>query len=324
MKVLGWVVTAAVVVVGVLTLDPAIVGLSTVTPVLQGIALRGLLAVGALALGVTTVLVSLLLRRTEGRGRRLLVVGLAALVVGVGHIGVVLERGTAPGTAFGVAPDGAIDVLTVNTLGGAGGLDGLSALIDELAPDVVALQETPAEDAERIAAQVGPAYQVFTATTGPQPVQATALLVSTDLGAYRQTDAPATTFGGVWARPVEGVGPELLSVHPVPPVPGDVPTWRSELAALTGLCARVEGVVLAGDFNATVDHAPLRDSTCLDGAVGTGGHGTWPSTRSPLLGTPIDHVLMDPDVWQPIASRVLEAPDGGDHRAVLVRIAPAG
>jgi len=323
-KVLGWVVAAVLVVAGVLTLDPAIVGLSTTTPVLQGIALRGLLAVGAIALGVASVLASLLLRRTEGRGRRLLVVGLAALVVGIGHGGVMLERGTAPGEAFGVAPDGAIDVLTINTLGGAGGVVGLSALIDELAPDVVALQETPAEDAERIAAGVAASYQVFTATTGPQPVQATALLVSVELGEYRQTEAPATTFGGVWARPVDGEGPELLSVHPVPPVPGDVPTWRSELAALTGLCARVEGVVLAGDFNATVDHAPLRHSACRDGAVTTGGHGTWPDGRSPLLGTPIDHVLMDPDVWEPVASRVLDAPDGGDHRAVLVRIVPAG
>lgn len=324
MKTLGWVVVGLLVVAGLLTLDPALVGLSEVTPVAQAIAVRGVLALGALGLGLALVLVAVLARRTAGRARRTLVVGLVALLVGLGHGGVLLERGTSAGEPFGVAPDGAIDVLTLNTLGARGGVGPIVALIDQLAPDVVALQETPAADAEQIAAALTADFQVFTRTTGPGPVEATALLVSVGLGAYEQTEAPATRFGGVWARPVDGDGPELLSVHPVPPVPRNVPTWREELAALTGLCERVEGVVLAGDFNATVDHAAMRDSTCLDGAVGTGGHGTWPDGWSPLLGTAIDHVLMDPQAWEPVASRVLDAPGAGDHRAVLVRIVPAG
>ena len=323
MKVLGWVLVGVGVIAGVLTLDPAVVGLSEITPVLQAVALRGLLAIGAGVVGLVPVLVSLPLRRTAGKGRRLLVLGVVALLVAAGHVGVLMERGTSAGEPFAVAPDGAIDVLTVNTLGARGGVDGLVAMIDELEPDVVALQETPAEHAAQVAAEVAGEYRVFTATTGPQPVQATALLVSAGLGEYRQREAPATTFGGVWVSPVEGAGPELLSVHPVPPVPGNVSTWRAELAAITGLCARVDGVVLAGDFNATVDHAALRDSGCVDGSVDTGGHATWPASRSPLLGTPIDHVLMDPGAWQPVASRVLDAPAAGDHRAVLVRIVPA-
>lgn len=323
MRVVGWVLVGALVIAGVVTLDPAIVGLSEVTPLLQAISLRGLLALVAGALGLLLLVAALLARKTAGKGRRLLVVGVVALLVGAGHYGVLVERGTSAGGSFDVAPDGAIDVLTVNTLGARGGVEDLVAMLNDLRPDVVALQETPAEDAERLAAEVAGEYQVFTATTGPQPVQATALLVSVELGEYTQREAPATRFGGVWATPVDGDGPELLSVHPVPPVPSNVPTWRSELSALTGLCARVDGVVLAGDFNATVDHAALRDSACVDGAVDTGGHGTWPAGRSPLLGTPIDHVLMDPDVWEPVASRVLEAPGSSDHRAVLVRIVPA-
>lgn len=323
MKVVGWVLAGLLVIAGIVTLDPAVVGLSELTPVLQAISLRALLAIGGGVLGLLLVLVSLALRKTPGKGRRLLVVGVVALVVGAGHYGVLLERGTSAGEPFGVAPDGAIDVLTVNTLGARGGVDDVVAMVDELEPDVIALQETPAQDAERIAAEAAGDYQVFTATTGPQPVQATALLVAVGLGEYQQREAPATRFGGVWATPVDGTGPELLSVHTVPPVPSNVPTWRAEMAAMTGLCARVEGVVLAGDFNATVDHAALRESACVDGSVDTGGHGTWPADRSPLLGAPIDHVLMDPETWEPIASRVLEGPGSSDHRAVLVRIAPA-
>ncbi|WP_420113555.1 endonuclease/exonuclease/phosphatase family protein [Pseudactinotalea sp.] len=322
MKVVGWVLVGLLAIAGVLTLDPAVVGLSELTPVLQAISMRGLLALGAGALGVLLLVIALLARKTAGKGRRLLVVGVLALLVGAGHVGVLIERGTSAGEPFGVAPDGAIDVLTVNTLGARGGVGELVTMVDALEPDVIALQETPAEDAERLAAGVGGEYQVFTATTGPQPVQATALLISVELGAYTQREAPATRFGGVWAAPVDGGGPDLLSVHPVPPVPGNVPTWRAELAAITGLCTRVPGVVLAGDFNATVDHAALRDSRCLDGSIDTGGHATWPAARSPLLGTPIDHVLMDPGAWEPMASRVLEAPGSSDHRAVLVRIVP--
>lgn len=323
MKAVGWGVVAVLGIAAVLTLDPAIVGLSEVTPVAQAIALRGVLAAAALVLGLVLVLIALLARRTEGGGRRTLVVGVIALLVGAGHAGVLIERGSGAGGAFGAAPEGAIDVLTLNTLGARGDLNGLVALIDEVAPHVVALQETPADDAQRVADQVAGEYQLFTASTGPDPVQATALLVSTDLGEYAQSEAPATRFGGVWARPVDGEGPELLSVHPVPPVPSNVPTWREELGALTELCDRVEGVVLAGDFNATMDHATMRDGGCADGSVDTGGHGTWPAGSSPLIGAPIDHVLIDPGAWRPVASRVFDAPSGGDHRAVLVRIAPA-
>lgn len=323
MRAFGWILVAALGLAGFLTLDPALIGLSEITPVLQAIAMRGLLAGVALGLGVLLGLAGLITAyATRGGGRRLLVLGLIAVVVGTGHGGVLAERGIGTGAPFGPKPDGAIDVLTLNTLGTTGGIEELVATIDDLRPDAVALQETPPDDAERIADALAHDYQVFTHTTGPNPVQGTALLVAAELGEYEQTDAPATTFGGVWARPLDG-GPELLSVHPVPPVPSNVQTWRAELAALTGLCDRVDGVVLAGDLNATVDHVSLRASACIPSAVGVGGHGTWPADRSAWLSTPIDHVLADPRAWQPIGARVLTV-GGGDHHAVLVRLVPAG
>lgn len=324
MRGLAWAGVGLLVLVAVLSLDPALVGLSETTPVLQAIAMRGWLCAGGVGLGVVLLLVALLVRRTQGRGRRLLVLGAVAVLVGLGHGAVLLERGTALPATLGPQPDGAIDVLTLNTLGAAGGVDPIIAMIDDLAPDVVALQETPADDAERVVEGVAGTYQLFTHTTGPSPVAATALLVSVDLGEYVQAPAPATTFGGVWARPVDGEGPELLSVHPVPPVVQNVATWRQELTLLTGLCERLPGIILAGDLNATVDHAAIRDAACVDGSVGVGGIGTWPAGRHPLLGAPIDHVLHDPGSWRASAARVLDAPGSGDHRAVLVRLVPVG
>ncbi|MFV0252571.1 MAG: endonuclease/exonuclease/phosphatase family protein [Beutenbergiaceae bacterium] len=321
MRVLGWGLVAFAGLAGLLSLDPAIVGLSHTTPVLQAISLRGLLAAGTLGLAALALISAVVLRLAGTAVPQLW--GLAALagIVGGGHLGVLIERGVAD-EAFATKPDGAIDVLTVNTLGTAGGTDGLVGLIDELNPDVVALQETMPEQAESIAADVLGDYQVFTHTTGPQPVQGTALLVSVDLGDYRQTEAPATTFGGVWAVPVTGEGPDLLSVHLVPPIPELVETWAAELTSLTQMCDRVPGMIMAGDFNATVDHAVIRDAGCVDASIGVGGRGTWPAGRSPWLGAPIDHVLVDPGVWRPAAARVLEAPDAGDHRAVLARLLP--
>ncbi len=306
---------------GLLTLDPAVVGLSQTPPLLHAVALRGLLGLAGVALGLVLVLVSLLMRRTRGKGRRLLVLGVVAVLIGGGHLGVLAERGTSPGDPLGAAPDGAIDVLTLNVQGDPGSAE-LVAVVDELAPDVVALQEIAPDDAARVADGVAGDYDVFTHTTGTRPLDGTALLVSTGLGEYQQGEAPSMTFGSVWARPVDGVGPELFSVHPVPPLGGLVPTWASELDTVVGLCDRIERVVIAGDLNATLDHAVLRGASCEDGSVGSGGVGTWPADRAPLLGAAIDHVLIDPSTWHAESSRVIDAPAGGDHRAVLVRIVP--
>ena len=56
--------------------------------------------------------------------------------------------------------------------------------------------------------------------------------------------------------------------------------------------------ILAGDFNATLDHAELRrilDTGYQDAAaqVGAGLHGTWPRDRAFPPPVTIDHVLAD-------------------------------
>jgi endonuclease/exonuclease/phosphatase (EEP) superfamily protein YafD len=78
--------------------------------------------------------------------------------------------------------------------------------------------------------------------------------------------------------------------------------------------------ILAGDFNATLDHAEFRrvlDRGYEDAAdqVGTGLRATWPANGRLTLPVTIDHVIADErcgvrDV------RVLPVP-GSDHRAVL-------
>ena len=82
-------------------------------------------------------------------------------------------------------------------------------------------------------------------------------------------------------------------------------------------------VFLAGDFNATLDH-PVLSSRCgfvsVTEATGAAGWGTWPRSVPALLGTPIDHVFVDPARWNPVHTWIVDVV-GSDHRAVVARLA---
>jgi endonuclease/exonuclease/phosphatase (EEP) superfamily protein YafD/SAM-dependent methyltransferase len=117
----------------------------------------------------------------------------------------------------------------------------------------------------------------------------------------------------------DGQCAELVCVHaqpPNPPVRARVARWRRELAALP--VPSDPPRVLAGDFNATVDHAAFRRVLRrghIDAAteMGRGLIPTWGPLGGPALLT-LDHVLIDPRCAVQAAS-VHRLP-GSDHRAV--------
>ncbi|GAA2791266.1 hypothetical protein GCM10020219_073200 [Nonomuraea dietziae] len=99
-------------------------------------------------------------------------------------------------------------------------------------------------------------------------------------------------------KPPKGPEIEVVSVHPCAPSHAEkMACWRSGLAALPRAGERL--TVLAGDFNATLDHWPVRallDSGYRDAAdvTGQGFTATWPQQGwRPLPGVTIDHVLAD-------------------------------
>lgn len=114
----------------------------------------------------------------------------------------------------------------------------------------------------------------------------------------------------------------LVCVHPHPPAPPwywpAAPRWRRELAALPP--PNEIPVVLAGDFNATLDHAQFRRLLRLghvDAAsqVGNGLAPTWgpePRGRPALLA--FDHVLVDPRCA--VITTATYPLTGSDHRAL--------
>lgn len=336
-RVIGWLLLALAAVAAVVLVDPATVGLSTTNGVAQLIGIRPWVAIGCFAGAVSAVLVVRLARRRGGRWRGALAVALVLGLCGAAHAGVLLARGPGPGEipqadAEQVAE---VTVLTLNVHGGFRGVARLVALIEETGADVVALQETAhwfrGPLLERLD-EAGLGLQVFTGEDTGSPGWGSVLLISGALGDYREV--PTTTPGTVRAEPVDGVGPSVAVVHPAspklripaPPSWDPLRRWREEVAAIGALALDMPGGILAGDMDATLDHAPLRDLPgYVDAAAvaGVAAAGTFPSWLPTWLSTPIDHVLVDAGRFQVVAAAVVHVA-GTDHRAVIVRVADVG
>lgn len=121
-----------------------------------------------------------------------------------------------------------------------------------------------------------------------------------------------------------GPAVELTAVHTMPPAttPRSVRDWTRDLAELP---APDPGVlrVLAGDFNATLDHAALRAvlRRGWDDAAQRAGRGlawTWRPLRLPYPRLSLDHVLVDPRIA--VSSVDLVHLHGSDHRALVVEL----
>jgi endonuclease/exonuclease/phosphatase (EEP) superfamily protein YafD len=119
---------------------------------------------------------------------------------------------------------------------------------------------------------------------------------------------------------------ELTNVHTRAPVGVGLPKWRSDLAALGQVAARPGNAVLAGDFNASYDHAEFRQflqgegRKLVDVGVAQGSRliPTWPMDGLPLPGITIDHIVTSPSVRS--ADYAVHRVLGTDHAAIMVTL----
>jgi endonuclease/exonuclease/phosphatase family metal-dependent hydrolase len=117
----------------------------------------------------------------------------------------------------------------------------------------------------------------------------------------------------------------IESVHSCAPLTvADVPCWFAGLSGQTPATPDGPARLLLGDFNATVDHAPLRAllATGYEDAGGKTGHGlkgTWrPIDRFPVPPVAIDHILVDPRLA--VREYAVWPLPGSDHSAVFAEV----
>lgn len=223
------------------------------------------------------------------------------------------------------APTGGVEllVLSANVLRGHADPEALVETIRHRDPDVLTVQELPPEYAARLQrAGIGRLL----------PEQFLAV-------------SPGAFGGGIYARlPLRRLpGPtvqhlrmqraavalpggravRIVNVHPYTPTRNQIGRWRHGLESLPSTGAGAPWV-LAGDFNATLDHAELRDVLARgyrDAAevTGQGLTATWPVDDWHSLPVTIDHVLADARLA--VLGYAVDDLPRSDHRAVFARLA---
>ena len=265
-------------------------------------------------------------RRAGGRLRRVVTGALVVSLVGVGlHAGLLAPSYV--GSHASGEPD--LTVMSANLRFGRGDTDEIVRLAEREDAEVVVLQEVTPEALDRLAALRRD--RPYTAGRAFQGARGTVVLSAYPLEQVSQLKI----YQGTWVMHVDGPEPFwLIAVHTAQPA-GWPDVWRSDhrsLAWNTTLTKRKGGpLVMAGDFNATLDHGPMRTLLGLglaDAArqANAGWQPTWPSGphhgRSVpyrLGGVAIDHVLVSKD-FSTISTSTHHV-DGSDHRALIARLA---
>lgn len=335
MRLVGVLVTVLFAIATAVLVWPQFFRLETTYPIAQIVSARLILVAAFLAIAVLAALL-LFSKRMRGFAASILIVALlgAAAVGGIGML-----RGYGADT-MPQKTDASIRVLTWNTEGAAVSADTIAGVITDQQIDVVTLPETSEEVGEQIAIKMRAAGNPMwvhhvnirpDVPNGPQAWQTT-ILVSTRLGEYSVIDSSldgSSNTGSVPSAvvmPVDGSGPTIVAVHAVAPRQDAIAKWNSDLAWIADQCPAGD-FILAGDFNATLDHMASFGSEggdmgrCVDAArtTGNGMVGTWPANLPRLMGAPIDHIMASQN-WTATGSVVLEDAGGSDHRALVAQL----
>lgn len=242
----------------------------------------------------------------------------AAVVVAFGFA--VVPRALPSGSPSGGAT---LRVMSFNTKIGAGSVAELAALIRREKPDVLTVQELTPEWSGDFDALGLFRYSALRALPGASGTGIWARYPLTD----SRTADPKSGFDQTAAllRVPDGRVYEVISAHPRPPIFqtaewGSPSRWVGDLSRLPAASTTGSVRVLAGDFNASLDHSPFRDlvgTGYRDAAaeVGKGLVPTWPMNGNPAPPVTLDHVLVDSrgDAKRFDAYTVA----GSDHRAIL-------
>lgn len=219
-----------------------------------------------------------------------------------------------------------VRVMTVNLRLGAADPDAVVALVRTRRIDVLALQEFTGE-AERALDAAGLGALLPHQSRAPRGLALGSAVYSrlplTATGSREQASGFWQAYGTVIVP--GGARIRVESAHPRPPIGrGYDRSWRRDLRDQP----RADGSggeyrLLLGDFNSTLDHAPLlallasgyRDAAEM---TGRGLSPTWPADRWWFPGLVLDHVLVGPGVG--VRAHGVDAVTRSDHRAVFAEL----
>lgn len=306
-------------------------------PITQVVASRGILVLAFAAILVLALLLLLARPLREFAAS----IAIVALLGGGASAAIGGLRGI-ESSALPEKTSTSVRVLAWNTAGEAVSADEIAQAIVDQKADIVALPETTETAGEDIALKLRAAGHPMwvhhvqfrpDVPKGPDSWQTT-VLIAPSLGDYSVIESSAngsSNTGSVPSAvvmPVDGDGPTVVAVHTVAPRQDEMAGWSSDLRWVADQCPAGKNVILAGDFNATLDHmAGLGTAggdvgACRDAAsrAGAGGLGTWPTSLPALAGAPIDHVMASAQ-WRASGSEVLPgSANGSDHRALVTQL----
>ncbi len=237
----------------------------------------------------------------------------------------------APGFTGSVATDSGAPgfrLLTINAQRGAADDEQILAAVDELGIDVLVVEEITPELAQRLLDNGVMAR--FPHGSGEAKATFAGTVVFSKYPLRNERAVP-TYFDSLVVTVDLPSGPiDLLAVHPVHPI-RSAANWRREHALIRASARDAD--VVAGDFNATLDHQPMR-SLGDDGfrsvaeIAGTGWAPTWPSNGRGRLPGPlaprflqIDHIMVR-EAWAVVDVRRVPIART-DHTGVYAEITRA-
>jgi endonuclease/exonuclease/phosphatase family metal-dependent hydrolase len=210
-----------------------------------------------------------------------------------------------------------ITIFSANLLRGEADPDALAKMIDAVNPDIIALQEVVPQNVVDLRARGALRQLPYSAGT---PEIGTLGYVTLSKFPLRVVPDSGLTNGRWPEMRVGSTGMIFRNVHPGSPLKPQIsPYWQQNLRDMPSAGEKLR--VIAGDFNATLDHRDFRAVLArgyrdAGDQTGNGFKWTWSVSRMGRL--VIDHVLVPRGVA--IKSyRVMNVP-GSDHNALAVTL----
>jgi endonuclease/exonuclease/phosphatase (EEP) superfamily protein YafD len=194
--------------------------------------------------------------------------------------------------------------------------------------DVLVLEEITAQELGRM--EAAGLSEAFRYSAGATAEGHSGTMVFSDHKLGKPTRLETHSNGYAMKVRLGGRSITLLAVHPLPPI-GDAQNWAEDQAAVRRAAVAAKGpTMIVGDFNATMDHQPLRELVgrgFRDAATEAKSRWqpTWPASGQVSVlgfGVPsmlaLDHVFVNGPLHA-TSTRTVEIA-GSDHRALLVTV----